>query len=276
MIMEKLPCSVGVLTLNSEQTLERCLDSVKAFKEIIVCDGGSRDATLNIAKKFGARIIEQNPSFQDNHKKIIDFAGVRNQVLDNISYDWFFYIDSDEAASSALVEEMRKIINNPNNTFIYNIPLRIFIEDKAIKYSSNYPGYQKRFFNHKKTRASFVKPVHEKIAFDDNIWKVDNLNSPWFVYWSEEEARNYLKEGERYLNMEIKRIKNMDQGDFVRFVIIGNMVTSLKILIKSLRNYIFHEFKDCMPVYVEFGRMMYHLRFIYLALKSKFQWLGRK
>ena len=53
--------SVTVPTYNSENTLEQCLNAVKAqtYKniELIIVDSYSKDKTLEIAKKFGARIV---------------------------------------------------------------------------------------------------------------------------------------------------------------------------------------------------------------------------
>ena len=45
----KILCTVAVLTKNSAETLARALESAKEFAEIIVCDGGSTDRTLDIA-----------------------------------------------------------------------------------------------------------------------------------------------------------------------------------------------------------------------------------
>lgn len=61
---DKLPTiSVVTATYNSEKTLERCLGLVRGQKypqekiEILLGDGGSTDATFNIAKKYAARVV---------------------------------------------------------------------------------------------------------------------------------------------------------------------------------------------------------------------------
>ena len=57
---EKL-VSVNIPTYNSESTLEQCLKAVKnqTYKniEIIIVDSYSKDRTLEIAKKFNAKVI---------------------------------------------------------------------------------------------------------------------------------------------------------------------------------------------------------------------------
>jgi glycosyltransferase involved in cell wall biosynthesis len=52
--MEKIRCSVGILTYNSGKNLRRALESVKNFSNIIIADGGSTDDTLQIAAEYGA------------------------------------------------------------------------------------------------------------------------------------------------------------------------------------------------------------------------------
>ena len=147
--MGRIPATVGILTFNSAATLERALESVKDFAEIVVCDGGSTDETLEIARKYGAKIIEQSSQFKDENNRLIDFSGVRNQSLEAATYDWFFYIDSDESCSEGLHEEIRKVVVTDDPDDIYRIPTRIWIGDREILHSSNYPGYQTRLFNKK-------------------------------------------------------------------------------------------------------------------------------
>jgi len=55
-----LPISVIIATLNEENNIAQCLDSVKANNpsEIIVIDGGSSDKTVSIAMIKGANVIE--------------------------------------------------------------------------------------------------------------------------------------------------------------------------------------------------------------------------
>src|SRR3989344_3362623 len=99
---EKIPCSVQVLTLNSGKTLEKCLESVKEFAEIIILDGNSTDNTVAIARRYTDKIYPQADTNEKN-VRITDFALVRNRGLKLASYDWFLFIDSDEYLSHEAV-----------------------------------------------------------------------------------------------------------------------------------------------------------------------------
>src|SRR3989338_5513637 len=92
-----IPCSVQVLTRNSEASIERCLESLQSFAEVIVLDGYSTDRTRAIAKRFqNVIVVDQDKSFLDGDGRITDFAAVRNAGLALAKELWFLYVDSDE------------------------------------------------------------------------------------------------------------------------------------------------------------------------------------
>jgi glycosyltransferase involved in cell wall biosynthesis len=90
--MVKAPdISIVIPTLNSQRTLEVCLESISRQKyegklEIIIADGGSSDSTVKIAKKYGARIVLNKLKTGESGKAV----GARNAEGDIIAF-----IDSD-------------------------------------------------------------------------------------------------------------------------------------------------------------------------------------
>ena len=106
----KIYCSVEILTLNSEKTLERCLESVKDFAEIIVLDGNSTDNTRDIAARYGAKIYPQYDT-DERAVRITNFADIRNKGFRRATCDWFMFIDSDEYLSPELAREIREVVS---------------------------------------------------------------------------------------------------------------------------------------------------------------------
>ncbi len=86
--------SVVIHTYNSEMYLEKCLESVKEFAEIIICDMYSTDKTIEIAQKYGCRIIY--------HENIGYADPARNWAMNHASNEWIFVLDSDEISPKTL------------------------------------------------------------------------------------------------------------------------------------------------------------------------------
>jgi len=81
--------SIGMIVKDEEQFLERCLKSVKEIAdEIIIIDTGSKDNTVNIARKYTDKIYF--------HPWKDSFSEARNHYLDYATGDWIFQIDADE------------------------------------------------------------------------------------------------------------------------------------------------------------------------------------
>jgi glycosyltransferase involved in cell wall biosynthesis len=81
--------SVVMIAKNEEAVLGRCLESVKEADEIIICDTGSTDRTIEIAKQFTDKVFTDYV-WEDN------FAKARNHALGKATGDWILSIDADE------------------------------------------------------------------------------------------------------------------------------------------------------------------------------------
>lgn len=92
-----LPMALLVITHNEAEKIGRCLDSVTFAVEKLVIDCGSTDATVEIAKAHGARVI---------HQDWLGFGKQRNFGATQASHDWILYLDADEYLSAELVDEM--------------------------------------------------------------------------------------------------------------------------------------------------------------------------
>jgi glycosyltransferase involved in cell wall biosynthesis len=92
--------SIIIPTLNSEKTLTRCLESIKNQSyqnyEIIVVDGGSDDNTIEIAKKFNAKIIDAN---------IKNMSKQTNIGISNSDGLYIYRLDSDVILNPKILEK---------------------------------------------------------------------------------------------------------------------------------------------------------------------------
>jgi len=89
-----------MIVKNEEQTLGRCLASVKgAVDEIIIVDTGSGDKTKAIAAKYTDKIYD--------FAWIDDFAAARNYAFSKATQDYILWLDADDVL---LEEDVQKLL----------------------------------------------------------------------------------------------------------------------------------------------------------------------
>jgi len=260
----KIPATVEILTRNSAKTLRRALESVKDFAEIIILDGGSRDETLDIAHEYGARVIEQDTQFLRADGSIADFSGVRNQGLTTASYDWFFFLDSDEEASVALIDSIRNIVQQ-NISSVYWVNRHYKYKGDVITCSASYPNRQVRFF-HRSLVSHFRKPIHEIPVMSDEV-VLQTLNHgllvPADLSESELEVR---KKMHTYITLDLNRHDPFHFADLVRIYI--NVFRSLaRLIFKSVLVALFCRGKR-LPFIAEQRPFIYQFLLMKEALKK--------
>ncbi|MFW2492012.1 glycosyltransferase [Clostridium chromiireducens] len=100
--------SLCMIVKDEENTLERCLESVKDIvDEMIIIDTGSKDGTIKIAQQYGAKIFFYK---WDN-----SFANARNYSLSKASKDWILIMDADDELRGEDKNKVMKLINDENN-----------------------------------------------------------------------------------------------------------------------------------------------------------------
>jgi glycosyltransferase involved in cell wall biosynthesis len=178
----KIPCTIGMLTYNSEKNLPRALASVADFAEVIIADGGSTDATLAIARQHGARVIPQSNS----GNPIADFSKERSLTLAEATQPWFFYLDSDEIMSKELVEHIRTIASDAlHASGAYRVRYLKTNADASKIYRTYREYYQIRLVR-TDVGAHFERPVHERIVVPHGV-KIGQTEAPWYVPLDEDD-----------------------------------------------------------------------------------------
>ena len=114
--------SILVHTKNEQLDILACLQSVAWSDDIHVFDSGSTDATVAIASKFGAHVVER--TYGDNKLPYGgDEAGHRNWALQTIEFKhkWIYLIDADERMTPALVKAVESAIESPGARVAFRI-----------------------------------------------------------------------------------------------------------------------------------------------------------
>lgn len=85
--------SAVLIVKNEAAVLARCLESVKEADEIVICDTGSTDGTLEVARQYTDKVFTD--FVWEDH-----FAKARNHALSKATGDWILSIDADEFLTS--------------------------------------------------------------------------------------------------------------------------------------------------------------------------------
>ena len=120
--------SVVINTYNAEQHLEKCLQAVKDFDEVVVCDMESTDSTVSIAQRYGCRVV----TFPKNGHTCCEPA--RQTAIDSASYPWVLVVDADELITPELRDLLYRLIQEDNVAEGYYIPrknmfMSMFVRD---------------------------------------------------------------------------------------------------------------------------------------------------
>jgi glycosyltransferase involved in cell wall biosynthesis len=137
--------SILILTLNEEQNLRACLESVRWSDDVVVLDSFSSDGTVEIAKAFGARVIQ---------RKFDNWAAHQNWAMENIEFKhpWVFYLDADERMTEELRSEIAAIAANPSEPRVaFFCGRKNFFMGKWIRHAMP-PGMIMRFFQPRRIR----------------------------------------------------------------------------------------------------------------------------
>ena len=99
--------SLCLIARDEERFLGACLDSVRGVvDEMIVVDTGSRDATVEIARAAGARVVD--------FPWVDDFAAARNAALAAATGDWVLVLDADERLAGDAGAQIRSALSQPD------------------------------------------------------------------------------------------------------------------------------------------------------------------
>lgn len=149
----RMKLSVIIITKNESAHIRECLESVRFANEWIIVDSGSTDGTADIARAFGATVIET-----------ADWPGFgpqKNRALDAATGDWVLSVDADERIPDALRDEILAAMKNDTHT-AYALPRLSSFCGRFIHHSGWYPDYIVRLFKRGTARFS-DNLVHESV-----------------------------------------------------------------------------------------------------------------
>jgi glycosyltransferase involved in cell wall biosynthesis len=104
----RFPISVIIPVRNEARNLPRCLDALRDFGEVCVIDSQSTDETVDIARAYGAQVVQFH--YPGGWPK------KRQWAMDSLplKFDWILLLDADEIITPDLANEMKAAIQSVN------------------------------------------------------------------------------------------------------------------------------------------------------------------
>jgi tetratricopeptide (TPR) repeat protein len=189
-----------MIVKNEERNLSRCLESIRDLHdELVIVDTGSTDRTIEIARRFGAKVVEVK--WKD------DFSHPRNISLDNATKCWVLWLDADDEVPQHSVKSIKRIKNE-----VYNLQVGLgFTVKNTDRSFIGEEFFQLRMFPNDR-RIRFEKRVHEQVAYSMRRIGYQFHYSPEIVInhtgYKDADKKDRAKRNRRILEEEIPRFPN--------------------------------------------------------------------
>jgi glycosyltransferase involved in cell wall biosynthesis len=158
--------SALVVARNEEKQLAECLESLRFADEIVVVLDRTTDRSAEIARRFGARVVEGAWPLEGERRSAA-VAQCRGQ--------WVVEVDADERATPALAAEIRQAIAAAGDAY-YLIPIANHVGGKLIRYGWG-------AYNGAAMRAALYRPggkrwgkgrVHPPVSYTGEKRRLEN------------------------------------------------------------------------------------------------------
>lgn len=120
--------SIIVPVYNVEKYIKKCLDSIfsQTFKdyEVIVVNDGTKDKSIEIAKKYDVKIINQENQ---------GLSEARNNGVKKATGDYIIFVDSDDYIEKDLLKKISESLDNDPDIIRYQV--KDIIGSKEINYN---------------------------------------------------------------------------------------------------------------------------------------------
>jgi glycosyltransferase involved in cell wall biosynthesis len=178
--------SAVIIALNEQANLARLLPCLAWADEIVVVDGGSTDATVEVARQHGCRVVS---------RPFDTFAQQRNHALQAAAGPWVLSVDADDCPTPPLVEEIRHQIAF-GRCAAYRVPIRSTIFGRRVRRCGTQDDQPIRLF--RRAAARWTGDVHEVLEVAGRIGRL----TFWLEHVTLPDLPAFVGKVDRYTNLE--------------------------------------------------------------------------
>jgi glycosyltransferase involved in cell wall biosynthesis len=176
-----------VITRDAAPLLAGCLGSAPFAAEIVVVDSGSRDDTVEIARRFRARVVEH---------PFAGFGAQKNFAVAAATHDWVLCLDADERVTPELARSIADALAAPRGV-AYAVARRNRFLGRWLAHGEGYPDWNVRLFDRRRARWS-EDAVHEHVVAEGPVARLAGD----LLHASAESIDAYLAKQNRYTTLQ--------------------------------------------------------------------------
>ncbi|RPH32178.1 glycosyltransferase family 2 protein, partial [bacterium] len=180
--------TVITITKDEERNIVECLESVRWADQLVVVDSGSRDRTIDLARRFTSEIYS------------IDWQGyghARNHALDHAAGEWILWLDADERVPAELAKEIQDLVRRDEAGYSgYSVARRAYFLGKWIKHCGWYPSRVVRLFRKDHGRFSETR-VHERLELQGAVGMLHHD----LLHYTDLHLQQYLDKFNKYTTL---------------------------------------------------------------------------
>ena len=197
-----LPVSAIIAVRNEARNLPRCLESLREIGEAYVVDSQSTDATVEIARSFGVKVVQ------------FEYRGgwpkKRQWAMESLplAYPWILLLDADESLTPDLTEEIRFAIQDSRYDGYY-LALSTYFLGRQLRHGDvrlwklslfrrGKGQYECRLKDQDASMADME--VHEHVVVQGATARLRNP----VIHYNVESLSRYIRKHDAYSNWEAK------------------------------------------------------------------------
>lgn len=148
-----------VLTKNEERRIEKCLKSLTWVDEIVLIDGFSTDKTVEIAKRYNAKVYQ--------HVMTEGFDAERNLGNAKAACDWILQLDADDVMTEEAKNKILEVLGKGDKGYAaYKTRRRTYFLGHFLRYGGWYHEFLCLF---RKGKGVYSGRVHHVLKIDGRV-----------------------------------------------------------------------------------------------------------
>ena len=153
------PISIVIITKNEAGVIVDCVKAAKLISDdIVIMDNGSTDDTPALAHEQGCNVYQVN---------WLGYGANKNEGIALAKYDWILSLDADEVPDMELINALREIKFDDQQT-VYDIKYHSYFGKKRMKFGFWGRDHHIRLFNRKSVKWSESR-VHETLILPKQV-----------------------------------------------------------------------------------------------------------